>query len=362
MSRKKTEDGAGTDKAPTTATQGGLSWPALVNSFEVAAKRAAEPLDAAAVRERKGKGTDRATGKPIVFRYISGGDVKAALYRVFGSAGWSYHVVDQNHHHAATRQEEKGTGRVVERHTVSAWARVRLTIGNVQLPLAHREDVGVQVAADQPTLGDALDLALKGAVTDGLKRAAASIGPAFGLGLMFEEDEAVAAGYIAGPPAADRSPEPAPKPEPAKRETVVSGQAPGLPGPVEGKLPPVAQDRMVQAAQLLLEGKLPPSVTALLAAGVGPGQTASDGGVTPSDPDETDLIAAGVPKDRAVQLALLRGECDRIDLARLHAAALESVGKDEAVRRWADVGVKKGGQASAYQARLYAVLTARKAR
>lgn len=355
MSRKQTEtDDAGTEKAPTPAMQGGLTWPALVNSFEVAAQRAAEPLDASAVRERKGKGTDRSTGKPVMFRYISGGDVKAALYRVFGSAGWSYHVVDQNHHHAATRTEEKGTGRVVERHTVSAWARVRLTIGNVQLPLAHREDVGVQVAADQPTLGDALDLALKGAVTDGLKRAAASIGPAFGLGLMFEEDEAVAAGYIAGPVAADRSPEPAPKPEPAP--------APKPAAPKADVPLPVASDRMVQAARLLLKGELPPSVTALLAAGVGPGQAASDGGVTPSDPDETDLIAAGVPKDRAAQLAMLRGECDRTDLARLHAAALESVGKDEAVRRWADVGVKKGGQASAYQARLYAVLTARKAK
>jgi DNA recombination protein Rad52 len=113
----------------------------------------------------------------IELRYLEGHDVIETANDIFGYHAWSYKV---------TRLE----------NTAGVWmATVQLTVTSPEGDLTVREDVGVGLPwasreQDVPSL-DSQEMAIKGAVTDALKRALRTFGNAFGNSL-YDKSEAVA--------------------------------------------------------------------------------------------------------------------------------------------------------------------------
>lgn len=126
-----------------------------------------EPLDPARVKQRK------QGGKPI--SYLEGYDAIKAANQIFGYGGWSYRVNDVT---------------FVRMHDVGFYqAIVTVRVGDVE-----RTDVGccdVAVSRDKgidAASADAFQTALKGAATDGLKRALRTFGSQFGNDLYDTDD------------------------------------------------------------------------------------------------------------------------------------------------------------------------------
>jgi|GEM_PF-2108011 DNA recombination protein Rad52 len=112
----------------------------------------------------------------IELRYLEGHDVISMANSVFGYHGWSYRV---------TKLE----------HQQGVWlATILLTVLPPEGEPINREDVGVGIPAiprdsDQAS-PDAQETAIKGAVTDALKRALRTFGNAFGNSLYEKETSA----------------------------------------------------------------------------------------------------------------------------------------------------------------------------
>ena len=141
----------------------GLS-PAVTNSL-------GQPLDPALVSHRKGR-----AGK--FYDYLEGHVVIEQANRIFGYGGWGYELVGD----VTLRQVETVDTQTGEVKVASAYsAPVRVTVAGA-LP---RTDVGVHPVAEG-TL-DGHDTAMKGAVTDGLKRAFRSFGVQFGNGFYGDQ-------------------------------------------------------------------------------------------------------------------------------------------------------------------------------
>lgn len=110
------------------------------------------------------------------FSYLEGWDVKATLIRVFGFGGFSAEVL--NNHIVDQREVEVGQQKKPG-WQVSILSTVRLTIH--QTGAVYTETA--IATSSQPSLGDAMDMAIKSASTDALKRAATYLGTQFGLSL-----------------------------------------------------------------------------------------------------------------------------------------------------------------------------------
>lgn len=105
--------------------------------------------------------------------YIEGWDAIATANRIFGFGGWSYEVVTIG---------QVGTFNRNSKDIAVYEAKVLVTVGEVS-----RTDVGIGITAgDSP---EAHETAIKGAVTDGLKRALRSFGDQFGNTLYDKESE-----------------------------------------------------------------------------------------------------------------------------------------------------------------------------
>ena len=125
-----------------------------------------QPLDPALVSQRKGR-----AGK--FYDYLEGHLVIEQANRIFGYGGWGYDLVgDVTLRRVETVDTQTGEVKVASAYS----APVRVTVAGA-LP---RTDLGVHPVAEE-TL-DGHDTALKGAVTDGLKRAFRSFGVQFGNG------------------------------------------------------------------------------------------------------------------------------------------------------------------------------------
>ena len=175
-------NGNGAHNDPAIIDGHELLWdglpPAVTNAL-------GQPIDPALVSQRKGRG-----GR--VFDYLEGHAVIDQANRIFGYGGWGYELVGD----VTLRQIETVDPQTGEIKTTCAYsAPVRVTVAGA-LP---RTDTGVHPVAED-TL-DGHDTAIKGAVTDGMKRAFRSFGVQFGNG--FYGDQAPAS----GPP--DRSGRPA---------------------------------------------------------------------------------------------------------------------------------------------------------
>ena len=140
--------------APTKINTIDLHWDALSPAVNDALR---QPLDAALVSERKGRGGRR-------FSYIEGHTAIDQANQVFGYGGWGYELVGDVTLH------QLGSG-------VAYSATVRVTVPGAP----SRTDVGFQPVSDDSAEGH--ETAYKGAVTDALKRALRSFGDRFGNGL-----------------------------------------------------------------------------------------------------------------------------------------------------------------------------------
>ena len=140
----------------------GLS-PAVTNAL-------AQPIDPALVSQRRGR-----AGR--TFSYIEGHVAISEANRVFGYGGWGYELVAD----VTLREIENvdpGTGEVKLIRAYSA--PVRVTVPGAP----PRTDVGFHAVTEETP--DGHETALKGAITDGLKRALRSFGDRFGNGLYGE--------------------------------------------------------------------------------------------------------------------------------------------------------------------------------
>lgn len=112
------------------------------------------------------------------FSYLEGYDVKATLIRVFGFGGFSAEVIDNK---VVSEREIKVGKDQKDGWQVSVMSTVRLTIHGTDRDAVYTESA--IATSSQPSLGDALDMAIKSASTDALKRAATYLGTQFGLSL-----------------------------------------------------------------------------------------------------------------------------------------------------------------------------------
>ena len=141
----------------------GLS-PAVTNALS-------QPIDPALVSQRKGRG-----GR--TFDYLEGHTVIDQANRIFGYGSWGYELAGD----VTLRRIESvdaRTGEVTVSHAYSA--PVRVTVAGA-LP---RTDIGFHAVAEDTA--DGHDTAIKGCVTDGMKRAFRSFGQAFGNGLYGDQ-------------------------------------------------------------------------------------------------------------------------------------------------------------------------------
>ena len=150
-----------------------LLWDALSPAVKEAL---GQPLDPALVSQRKGRG-----GKS--FDYLEGHVVIDQANRIFGDGGWGYELAGD----VTIRRIESVDAKTGEVSVSLAYsAPVRVTVAGA-LP---RTDIGVHPVAED-TL-DGHDTAIKGAVTDGMKRAFRSFGAQFGNGFYGDQQPAVA--------------------------------------------------------------------------------------------------------------------------------------------------------------------------
>jgi hypothetical protein len=113
--------------------------------------------------------------------YLEAWDVIAYLTKVFGFEGWDKEIISLDPIFETPGKSRDGSKDV---WTVAYRCDMRLTIRDPQGERAKIiDDVGTGEAINQPSRGDAHDLAAKSAVSSALKRCAKDLGDQFGLGL-----------------------------------------------------------------------------------------------------------------------------------------------------------------------------------
>lgn len=144
------------------------------------------PLNPSRVKKLQGK-----------FSYLEAWDVIAHLTRIFGPLGWNKRVQDVTLVH----ETENNSGR----WTVCYRATVMLEVyGADGFSYKVSEDVATGEAINQPSRGEAHDLALKTAVSEALKRAAKDLGNQFGLSL-YDDGSLNVVGMSLAHPATDEA-------------------------------------------------------------------------------------------------------------------------------------------------------------
>ena len=160
-------NGNGHDAA-LDATHHELLWdglsPAVTNAL-------GQPLDPALVSQRKGR-----AGR--TYDYLEGHVVIDQANRIFGFGGWGYELVGDVTLREIEHVDTK-TGELKRTHVYSA--PVRVTVAGA-LP---RTDIGFNAVAEDNA--DGHETAIKGAVTDGMKRALRSFGVQFGNGFYGDQ-------------------------------------------------------------------------------------------------------------------------------------------------------------------------------
>ncbi|MFD6294556.1 Rad52/Rad22 family DNA repair protein [Streptomyces sp. NPDC060235] len=221
--------------------------------------------------------------------HLEAWDVRRQLIRIFGFDGFTVETMalDLVHENGNPNYRKKNKAGEEYGNPYTAWtlvyrAQVRLTIKATDgRPLAVFEDAAAGDAINQPSVGDAHDLAMKTALSQALKRCAVNLGDQFGLSLYNDgsqnavvmrslaymgkpvdesEDAPVGAeptpeGQAAGhepdptPPAAAATPaEPTPPP-PAAVPDPPQDQRPGAMPPAGAAERQAALDSMWQAAR-----------------------------------------------------------------------------------------------------------------
>ncbi len=156
---------------PASSAGQTLYWDGLSPAVTQALSK---PLDPELASQRKGR-------RGQVFDYLEGHAVIDQANRIFGYGGWGYELVGE----VTLRQIETVDGETGEIGTGRAYsAPVRVTVAGA-LP---RTDIGVHPVVEDNL--DGHDTAIKGAVTDGMKRAFRSFGVQFGNGFYGDQSPA----------------------------------------------------------------------------------------------------------------------------------------------------------------------------
>ena len=161
-------NGNGAHNDPAIVSEHDLLWdglsPAVTNALS-------QPIDPALVSQRKGR-----AGR--TFSYIEGHTAIDEANRVFGYGGWGFELVEN----VTLRRIETVDTQTGEVKVVNAYAApVRVTVPGAP----PRTDIGFHAVTDETA--DGHETALKGAVTDGMKRALRSFGERFGNGLYGDQ-------------------------------------------------------------------------------------------------------------------------------------------------------------------------------
>ncbi|QKW31433.1 hypothetical protein HUT11_35305 (plasmid) [Streptomyces seoulensis] len=162
--------------------------------------------------------------------HLEAWDVRRQLIRVFGFGGFSIETLslDLVHNHGQEgfrRKNKQGDpyGDPFTAWTVVYRAQVRLTVFDVNgREVSHWEDGAAGDAVNQPSVGDAHDMAMKTAFSQALKRCAVNLGDQFGLSLYNDGSrDAVVCFSAAHPPQEWKQaapPQPEPEDPPVKPE------------------------------------------------------------------------------------------------------------------------------------------------
>jgi hypothetical protein len=121
--------------------------------------------------------------------HLAAWDIRRHLIRCFGYGGWDVEtlaldLVREIEHEAGTVTYANGGSNNRTVWTVVYRAQVRLIVRTEDdVELCHYDDAAAGDAVNQPSLGDAHDLAAKTALSQALKRCAVNLGDQYGLSL-----------------------------------------------------------------------------------------------------------------------------------------------------------------------------------
>lgn len=117
--------------------------------------------------------------------HLEAWDVRRQLIRIFGFEGFTVETLSlELAHERGEQRKKKNSSDTYMAWTIVYRAQVRLTVRDVNgQPIAVFEDAAAGDAVNQPSVGDAHDLAMKTALSQALKRCAVNLGDQFGLSL-----------------------------------------------------------------------------------------------------------------------------------------------------------------------------------
>lgn len=117
--------------------------------------------------------------------HLEAWDVRRQLIRIFGFEGFTVETLSlELVHERPDQRKKKNSSDTYTAWTIVYRAQVRLTVKDKDgHPIATFEDAAAGDAVNQPSVGDAHDLAMKTALSQALKRCAVNLGDQFGLSL-----------------------------------------------------------------------------------------------------------------------------------------------------------------------------------
>ncbi len=165
-------NGNGAHNDPAIIEGSELLWDGLSPAVTQALS---QPIDSALVSQRRGR-----AGR--TFSYIEGHTAISEANKVFGFGGWGFELVENvSLRRIETVDTQTGEVKVTNAYT----APVRVTVPGAP----PRTDIGFHAVTDETA--DGHETAIKGAVTDGMKRALRSFGDRFGNGLYGDQQPVV---------------------------------------------------------------------------------------------------------------------------------------------------------------------------
>ncbi|MEU0837104.1 Rad52/Rad22 family DNA repair protein [Streptomyces sp. NPDC005969] len=143
--------------------------------------------------------------------HLEAWDVRRQLIRIFGFGGFDIETVSLD----LVAEHEKKQGEK-SRWTVVYRAQVRLILkDSTGTAIAYFDDGAAGDSVNQPSLGDAHDMAMKTAFSQALKRCAVNLGDQFGLSLYNDGSQDPVVGFSAAHPPQEWKPQAQPpEPEP----------------------------------------------------------------------------------------------------------------------------------------------------
>jgi hypothetical protein len=195
--------------------------------------------------------------------HLEAWDVRRQLIRIFGFGGYSIETLALDLVHDERKDNHRKRNKAGEEYgpTYTAWtivyrAQIRLTVFDTSgREICHWEDGAAGDAINQPSVGDAHDMAMKTSLSQALKRCAVNLGDQFGLSLYNDGSKDAVVGFSAAHPPQEwkqvAPPQPEPEDPPVKPE-------PGTGGEADAEAAPAAEDAG-QAAEPTGPAPGPPS-------------------------------------------------------------------------------------------------------